>query len=126
MFIFDKNGRMNLEFEASEAWMLYFLFAYLDAPPTDETLELFEAAHDRAMDSFSDPNLMLEHLLAKAKSAERADYVALQRRWHRFRERYADKSKQELLDVIAFFLNEEPGLVCLDTIGGRIDADAIN
>ncbi len=107
MFCFDKSGRMYLYGQQPKEWLLYFLFAYLHHPPTDETFEHFENAHDRAVRGYRDPDQLIEHLrkldLSKAGAAK-ADLNM--KKWKRFLERHQNKTEKEILQVIAFFMNE--------------------
>jgi hypothetical protein len=106
MFVTTNKPNLVLEYDQSEAWLLYFLFAYIERPPTDDTFEGFEAAHDRAVDRFADPDSLVEFLIASHTDNKRSYKLAQSqaKRWRRFRERYEHKTKQEILDAISFFL----------------------
>jgi len=107
MFTFSQ-ARLAFAFDYPQPWVLYFLFAYLENPPTDETFEMFESAADRAADRFADPDAMVQYKIANANSLRQAKRLQkMQARWQWFRKRYGHKRNDELLGVIAFFLNEK-------------------
>ncbi len=109
MFVSDSDGGIYLEYDVKQEWLLYYLFAHLEAPPSDDDFEGFEAAHDRAMGRFKDPDALVEHLVTWAvirptTPAEQKRQKAVQRRWKRFKEHHQDKTQREILEVISFFL----------------------
>jgi hypothetical protein len=101
MFVIDKRSRLCFSFDYPQPWVLYFLFSYLECPPTDDSFENFENAADRASGEFSDPDQLVQWLSDHGKCGKEMPI-----RWSHFRQRYGHKSKSALLEVIAFFLNE--------------------
>ena len=117
MLAVERDGSVTLMVDTTNAWMLYYLFAYLERPPTDDTIEEFEMAHDRATGDFADPDQLVEYLIYNVQWVgprpvrDQPGYIRHQKRWQRFRDRYGHKTKQELLDVICFFQNQTAGRI---------------
>ena len=121
MLATDGTGRLCLDFDTTQEWMLYFLLAYIRDEPIDDHVEAFDAAHARATGRFETPDALLAHLVQTATTrVQRKQAEVNQRRWQRFKENHKHQSKYQVLRAIAFFLRYTPTdeATMLDEQGG--------